>query len=159
MTYSNRMKNRRTKQNPWWVKPGDEHKVPYFRNYNRDNIDPYSGKVIGYDDSGWKDPGLKKRHRQYGKKIIAECVQEIEEDIYLDEKEQVDQWYAEMEAEYEELIRAMDEEEARMAQLDHEQRSSDYYWAEKQQMDERDGLDWGFMDAKFDYFTHEYGEY
>lgn len=88
MTYRNRVKKPNRHLNPphwakrlmlkdqewferWFGKTG--YKVGYTRRRGySDTINPHSGKYQGWRDSGYKERGLKKRHRAYSRLLIQE---------------------------------------------------------------------------------------
>lgn len=99
MTYKNRMTKPKTNKGTGWYFHGSpiwdkrsnnkaedrwstvpKHKLPYLKKGFSDNIDPESGKYFGWSDAGFKDKGLKKRHRAYAQVLIAEALMTMEED-------------------------------------------------------------------------------
>lgn len=64
----------------WYGKTG--YKVGYIRRRGySDTIDPLSGKYNGWHDLGYKERGLKKRHRQAGKQLIIDELLDMETEM------------------------------------------------------------------------------
>lgn len=88
MSYKNRMTKPKRQYNlPYWVKNRKAvlepewfekwfgktgHKAAYIQKSYSETVDVVTGKYIGWKEMCYKDRGLKKRHRAYGHKMIAE---------------------------------------------------------------------------------------
>lgn len=85
MTYRNSKKKKRINKrllkyynegiNKGWLK---EYKIPYLKRGYRDEIDPHTGKYIGWSEVGIKYRHLNKTHRKYSKKLIKKQLKEME---------------------------------------------------------------------------------
>lgn len=61
-----------------------KHHLPYLTSGYRENYNPFTGKVTGWGDSGYKDKGLKKSIRRAGKEIIAEALHDMADEYHCD---------------------------------------------------------------------------
>lgn len=123
MTYRNRVKKPNRHLNPphwakrlmlkdqewfekWCGKTG--YKIGYMRRRGySDTINPHSGRYQGWRDSGYKERGLKKRHRQAGKQLIIAQLFDMEMEI----QDQIDE---EDELIWEEYLMILQEEDMEM---------------------------------------------
>lgn len=167
MTYKNRMTKPKTNKGTGWYFHGSpiwdkrsnnkaedrwstvpKHKLPYLKKGFSDNIDPESGKYFGWSDSGFKDKGLKKRHRAYAQVLIAEALMTMEEDkpcpfcgssFCEDTRSCEDGYYLEIEWEFD--LMEYDLEAERLIQEEKERE-----WLEEQNQYEDDyyGCDWDY---------------
>lgn len=80
-TYNKRYNNLRKFTISWLKEKNTEHQVPYWGSGYADNCNPHTGKFNGWKDNSYKERGLKKRIRQYGKSLIKESI--LDHDYFL----------------------------------------------------------------------------
>ena len=77
MSYNTRVKKPKTNKGIGWYsrwKHLPVYKLPYLTKGYSNTVDPETGKFIGWPEYGYKEKGLKHRHRAYGKKMIKEAL-------------------------------------------------------------------------------------
>lgn len=80
-TYNKRYNNLRKFTISWLKEKNTEHQVLYWNSGYADNCDPHTGKFNVWKDNGYKERGLKKRIRQYGKSLIRKSI--LDHDYFL----------------------------------------------------------------------------
>lgn len=53
----------------------------YTTSVYREKVDPHTGKLTGWNEAGYKERGLKKRVRRYGKQLIEDQLIELENQV------------------------------------------------------------------------------